>query len=281
MVETILYPEPPAVGPLLARALVSRRGRMLTPDSLPERTVRIPRQRTSVPRLAAYARVCSLPLTDTLPPTWLHVLAFPLHTAILAAPDFPVPPAGLVHVRNQMTSHRLAMVGDDLDLQATTGLVLPHAKGVAFEIIAEARVDGELVWTGVSTYLARGAATGPGEQRPVSAWPSPAQHWHLPADLGRRYAAVAGDMNPIHLSVATARLFGYRRPIAHGMWTHARALAALGHRPERYTVAVDFHRPILLPARVGFSVRGTEFAVIAPGSGKQLISGKLDSLPPG
>jgi acyl dehydratase len=48
-----------------------------------------------------------------------------------------------------------------------------------------------------------------------------------PADIGRRYGLVSGDMNPIHLSAPSAKLFGFRQAIAHGLWTKARALAAM------------------------------------------------------
>ena len=50
--------------------------------------------------------------------------------------------------------------------------------------------------------------------------------WRLPGDLGRRYAAVSGDRNPIHLYALTAKAFGFPRQIAHGMWSKARCLAA-------------------------------------------------------
>src|SRR6266487_1403229 len=58
--------------------------------------------------------------------------------------------------------------------------------------------------------------------RPLGDGPEPHVVWELPADLGRRYAAVSGDRNPIHLYRLTAWLFGFRRPIAHGMWAAAR-----------------------------------------------------------
>jgi acyl dehydratase len=78
--------------------------------------------------------------------------------------------------------------------------------------------------------------------------------WEVPSDTGRRYAAVSGDRNPIHLYDLTAKLFGFPRAIAHGMWTKARCLAALeGELPEAFTVAVEFRRPILLPATVSFA----------------------------
>lgn len=79
--------------------------------------------------------------------------------------------------------------------------------------------------------------------------------WRLGADIGRRYGAVSGDRNPIHLSPLTARLFGFPRAIAHGMWTAARCLAAHG-TPAAAHVAVDFRAPVLLPGTVAFAARG-------------------------
>ena len=49
----------------------------------------------------------------------------------------------------------------------------------------------------------------------------------LAKDLGRRYAAISGDYNPIHLGALSAKLFGFKQAIAHGMWSKARCLAAL------------------------------------------------------
>jgi acyl dehydratase len=86
--------------------------------------------------------------------------------------------------------------------------------------------------------------------------------WRLPGDLGRRYGAVSGDRNPIHLHALTARAFGFPRAIAHGMWTKARALAALeATLPDAYTVDVAFKKPILLPGRVTFAAEEGRFVV--------------------
>ena len=78
--------------------------------------------------------------------------------------------------------------------------------------------------------------------------------WRLDPGIGSAYAAVSGDRNPIHTSRLGARAFGFRRRIAHGMWTKARCLAQLGPRlPAAYTVEVTFHAPVWLPSTVGFS----------------------------
>ena len=73
---------------------------------------------------------------------------------------------------------------------------------------------------------------------------------------GRRYAAVSGDHNPIHLYPLTAKALGFPRQIAHGMWTKARGLAALENRlPDAVSVEVAFKKPILLPGTVTFGAR--------------------------
>ena len=79
-----------------------------------------------------------------------------------------------------------------------------------------------------------------------------ATRWYADSDIGRRYAKVCGDYNPIHLSAASARLFGFPTAIAHGMWSKAMALAALrGHLPHSgYAFEVDFRKPVRLPSEV-------------------------------
>jgi acyl dehydratase len=72
--------------------------------------------------------------------------------------------------------------------------------------------------------------------------------------MGRRYARVSGDYNPIHLSNITAKLFGFDQAIIHGMWSKARCLAALQDQlPEAgYRVIVNFQKPLFLPSNVLF-----------------------------
>lgn len=279
MAETLVFTQPPSIAALLARGMAPRRRLASGTPELPDRVVRMPRHSVSVERLAAYARVCGFGLTDRVPATWVHVLAFPLQTALLTQPDVPFAPAGLIHLRNTMTLHEPIAATDALDLLVRSGGVRPHPKGWVLDVVSEARRDGVLAWSGVSTYLARGDQsaehTDPADRVAVERdWPAASQRWRLAGDLGRRYAGVSGDINPIHLNPLTARAFGYRRPIAHGMWTHARALAAFGYLPERYRVDVHFLRPLLLPTTVGLSTRGADFAVLQR-SGKPSLTGCL------
>jgi MaoC like domain len=215
-------------------------------------------------RLAAYAKVCGFRLRDELPATYPHILAFPLHMQLMTDGSFPFPAVGLVHLANRIDVRRPLDAGEPLDIAVRPTAVEPHPKGRTFSIVTEVSAGGERVWEETSTMLRRGGGSGEGDgaAREREEPPEAAAEWKLDGGLGRRYAGVSGDRNPIHLHPFSARLFGFPRPIAHGMWTKARCLAALEQRlGDKYTVEVAFKRPILLPTRVGFGVDGERFAV--------------------
>jgi hypothetical protein len=225
------------------------------PDVELEREVRVDRD-----HLARYARVCGFGLRDALPPTYPHVLAFPLHEALMGDGGFPFAPAGLVHIANRIVQHRSLRLTEALALRVTASGPEPHRRGRTFTLVSEVRVGGELAWEGFSTMLKRGAGAGEALREPELAEPPVTAHWRVPGDVGRRYAAVSGDRNPIHLHPLSARAFGFPRAIAHGMWTKARCLAAL-RLPDALTVEVRFKKPILLPSTVTFGEADGRFAV--------------------
>jgi hypothetical protein len=213
--------------------------------------------------VADYARVCGFRVRDELPPTYPHVLAFPLHMRLMTDGSFPFSPAGLVHIGNRIEVRRTVRIGEEVELRVRPGEVGEHPKGRTFAIVTEARVAGELAWREESTMLSRGggSAREDGAREDATDFRFVAQ-WRLPGDLGRRYAAVSGDRNPIHMHSLTAKAFGFSRPIAHGMWTKARCLAALEPSlPGAFEVEVEFRKPILLPAQVDFERSGEQFAV--------------------
>ncbi|GLX99875.1 MaoC/PaaZ C-terminal domain-containing protein [Actinoplanes sp. NBRC 101535] len=235
-----------ALGSLPGRA----RGAALPDGAATRQAVVVDRE-----HLAAYDRVCGFRLGDVLPATYPHVLAFPLAMRLMTTPGFPLPLVGLVHVANRITVRRPVGAASPLDLAVRAVDLRDHPRGRQFDLVVSASVDGVPVWESVSTYL-RITRPSPGTTTPPpvadASFPSNAV-WRVPAGVGGAYAAVSGDRNPIHTSALGARLFGFPRPIAHGMWTKARALAALeGRLPEAYTVEVAFKQPVPLPARVRF-----------------------------
>jgi MaoC dehydratase-like protein len=228
-------------------------------------------------RLADYCRVCTFEIGDTLPATYPHILAFPLHMQLMSDGAFPFPMIGLVHIGNRIELRRPISASERLTLRVRTSDLRPHDRGRQFDVLAEAAVGGETVWTSGSTYLRREDGGGSsGGRRESSEPPDPEATFEMPGDIGRRYAAVSGDRNPIHLHSLSARLFGLPRAIAHGMWTKARCLALMeGRLPEAYTVEVSFKLPVLLPARVAFSTDARSFALHDAKSGKPHLAGSI------
>jgi acyl dehydratase len=209
-------------------------------------------------RLVAYDRVCGFDLSDAVPATYPHILAFPLQLSLMTDSSFPFPAIGLVHIHNRITQHRPIRASERLQIDVWATPFEDHPRGRQFSLVSEVRVGDELVWDEVSTNLKRGCgsedATAPGSELPSAEEMPATATWSLPGDLGRRYGSVSGDLNPIHMHPLSARLFGFPSAIAHGMWTKARCLAALGPElPAAFTVEVAFKRPILLPSTVQFA----------------------------
>ncbi len=210
--------------------------------------------------LAGYGRVCGFRFDDALPPTYPHLLTFGMQVRLMAGRDFPLPLPGLVHVANTITVHRRLDAGEALSVAVHAERFVSHPKGAQVDLVAAVSAAGEVVWDGRSTYLARGAhAPETGEPRvaaPEISDGPPSAVWRVDGDTGRRYAAVSGDVNPIHLHPLAAKAFGFPRAIAHGMWTAARSLAALqGRLPDALTHEVAFGRPLLLPSTVELRTR--------------------------
>ena len=211
--------------------------------------------------LAEYARVCGFAFGDALPATYPHLLAFPLQVQLMAGRSFPLPQPGLVHVANTITVHRRIDAAEPLEIRVRAERFVAHPKGAQVDLVGAISAGGEPVWDGRSTYLARGAHV-PEPPRPPRPAPAaiaagaPAATWRVDAGTGRRYAAVSGDVNPIHLHPWTAKAFGFPRAIAHGMWTAAHAMAALqGRLPDGLTYEVAFGKPLLLPSTVELRTR--------------------------
>jgi acyl dehydratase len=206
-------------------------------------------------RLEAYRKVCGFADNGLLPPTYPHILTFTLQMQLLTAKAFPFPLLGLIHLSNRIRILRPMGGVSRVRVSVKVQNLQPHAKGATFELVTTLDDQLGLLWEAESQMLCRGVKLA-GE--PVEDVFAPTlsltevAHWKAPADIGRRYAKVSGDYNPIHLSAISARLFGFPSAIAHGLWNKARTLAALSdHLPTaNVEIAVQFRKPVRLPSEV-------------------------------
>jgi hypothetical protein len=263
--------------PLLLRAALPK---IRASGDLPDVTLTREAVALDAEHVASYAALCGFPRKDTLPLTYPHLLAFGLHLEIMADGSFPFPAIGTVHLENSITQHRPITMTEQLDIAARPGNLRTHAKGQVFDLVTTVQSDGEPVWEETSTFLRRGPGdeSAPGGATYAEAAPN-GTVWALAGNLGRRYAGISGDRNPIHLYGLTAKAFGFPRQIAHGMWSMARCVGALENRlPHQVRVDVAFKKPILLPGSVAFGSRpaadGYAFSLTDPRSGAPHLAGR-------
>ncbi|MFC8038205.1 MaoC/PaaZ C-terminal domain-containing protein [Paenarthrobacter sp. NPDC057355] len=256
--------------------------------------------RADVENLTAYQHMVGETASDTLPSGYVHALAFPVAMSVMNRDDFPLPLLGMIHLRNHVEQRAGIHFSEALDIRSWAENMTGHRAGTQLDVVAEVRSHGggDLLWRGVSTYLAKGVFL-PGIDKPGApsgstpadfSAPDPTALWQLGLETGRSYATVSGDFNPIHLSVLSAKALGMRGSIAHGMYLAARALADVGAvKSEAFTWDVAFEAPVFLPAKVALDIatvqsgsgawERSDYVAWNPRSGRRHFFGAVSALP--
>lgn len=256
MSDTLIYQNtPPALLPLYGKAILPKKRSAGADITLPKLAAELLCAHTSRHDLSQYERVCGFQAGNHIPITWPHILAFPLHLKLLTDKAFPLPLLGLVHLRNTITRHRAIGVGETLKLHVCSGEQKRTSRGIEFDLITTASSAGTVVWEEASTMLFRQSSqqTEPAARKApptLETYPNTA-NVEAPESIGRQYAKVSGDSNPIHMHALSAKAFGFPRAIAHGMWSKAQALAILEQQGEwpsgPVKVSCQFKKPLFLP----------------------------------
>ena len=234
--------------------------------------------------LKAYNAVCGFKNNGYIPAIYLAVLSQSLQMHMMTTEVFPFAILGLVHIRNQIKQTRKVGVNEQLTLSCQFGALQPHDKGVQFDFITTAKVGSEVVMEGTTTYLARqkidGKVAAKAAETKTPAYELNAE-WNVSENIGRRYALTSGDFNLIHIHAITAKAFGFKQAIAHGMWSKAKALASLT-LPDRYEADVWFKLPMYLPSTVEFLTaqvgKNTEFLIRNSKNQKPHVAGSVKAL---
>jgi len=250
------FEEAPTTGAMMLRAAVSRKPGLKEGDSVERFEAEI--NGVPVTQLTEYQSICGFAESQIVPLTMPQVIAAPLHMAVLTHPSFPLPAMGMVHVSSRITQERAILSHESMDVRVWVEGQRQARKGVEVDLMTEVFVNGAKVWESVTTCLSM-AAKGHGQKTEPPTIPNPdpsvSAEWTMPSDLGRRYGSIAGDRNPIHLWPITAKLFGFKRHIIHGMCLLARAIAEMDDTigEGKVIVTVAFKRPVFLPGTATFS----------------------------
>jgi acyl dehydratase len=223
--------------------------------TLPTRKLVRPRVKLERDPLLSYIQLCEFSPEQAVPLTYPQLLARPLHLMMMADDEFPWSALGIE--QHSITIKQLAAISpnDTLRIEVGCGVLHHHERGQALSIDTHVFRAGQLMWESRVVYLKPGVEAAPGggirnvESLPAISGLVRGSRWELARDVGRRHASLSGDFNPIHLNPLVAKLFGFPRTVAPGMWTVARAAAALtsGQSIDAAELRVDFKLPLLLP----------------------------------
>ena len=234
--------------------------------------------------LKAYNEVCGFKNNGYIPAIYLTVLSQSLQMHMMTSEAFPFPILGLVHIRNQVKQYRKVGVNETLTLSCKFGELQPHDKGVQFDFITTVKVGNEVVVEALTTYLSRqktdAKAAAKSAESKVPDYKLNTE-WKISENTGRRYAMTSGDFNLIHIHAVTAKAFGFKQAIAHGMWSKAKALANLS-LPDAYEADVWFKLPMYLPSKVEFltaqAANDTDFLIRNSKNQKPHVTGHVKAI---
>lgn len=247
--------ETPSLAATFFRALGTGAKRPGKVDALAPVELVLPRVELNAQHIGQYSALCGFKVGQGVPLIYPQLLTFPLVTAYVCSDACPWPAMGTVHLANRIEQHSALHAGDVVRVEMATGQLFAHEKGQVFTLDLRILRGDERVWSATQSLLRVGVkeASGPAYTSQIVAdTPLSCQtEFSASADMGRRYGAISGDRNPIHLTAMTAKLFGFKRAIAHGMWTQARALSCLlPQQPlQAARLDVEFKTPLYLPGR--------------------------------
>ena len=185
---------------------------------------------------------------STLPPLNAATLLRALFKRPRRASGLPTP-----RTRNLLRAHAAPDPGAPLLLTTSVTIQPPTEHCAVLALLETAgELHGQALFDCHSTYLMVRGRARPGSGRAPEA-PLPAlDGWEVGRSCGRRYAALSGDWNPIHLWPWSARLMGMGQPIIHGMHSLARACAALERVHGRPVTLLDarFRAPVPLASEL-------------------------------
>jgi len=248
----------PSIWANYPRVVLVRRPPITEVTDPPEIVASVPGVMLDADAVARYAEMCDFGATATLPVTFPHVLAMPLHLKIFGNGAFPLRPMGLIHLSNVIESLGELTAGSRVDITVAARNYQRTDAGLVFDMATEISSGGRPLWRETCVFLSRWPEDmlrqGGRPPRPPKAPKDSAVLAELDVSLRTAwaYARVAADYNPIHLSDRAARFLGLRGSIGHGMWSLARSLAQAPGPviPHGVRIETQFLTPVQLPARV-------------------------------
>ncbi len=236
---------------------------------LPELTLKVTGFEINPLHLQQYLETFDYENITLLPAPYLYLACNPIALYMVTLPEFPLSPIGMVHlgVHFEQPSELHLISGQNFDVVISITNQRDSIKGLVFDIeTCFYASDGKLCIKITNTFLARTVKNHSDAPVPdLYHWDDQETQYKqrfestfmLAGNAGRRYAKLSGDYNPIHLSRWSAALFGFKRPIIHGIYIVSKAYAQLS---KQYGVlpldgVFQFRSPLYLPGQAELTLQ--------------------------
>ena len=252
MNDLLSLPKAPGVAGVIPRAfltLLKKPGVIL-----PDLGYKIHAVGVDTPSYLAFCRMFGFS-EDSVPLTYWHIRFFGLRAFLASRPEAPFPLPGMVHLSDRIRQYRPIRPEESLTVDCRFGRLLGHEKGTAFETLTRLYSGNELVWeeNTVNLYLGKGIPCAvETESFPIELGQNcQTVTAEMHSGLGREYAKVSGDYNPIHLNTMGARVFGFKRHLLHGWYSVNRCLQPYEKELKRTAeLLASFKKPLFLPSKI-------------------------------
>lgn len=254
MTTVLEYKEKPSLFSAYVNVFTPGRAKYAGLDKLPQLEAAWAGAQESPEKIQAYREACGLGNDGMLPLLYPHILTSAMHIHMISDKRFPVSALGAVHARNHIVQRRQIRESERVDLRCALSDARVLKSGLEIDITTQVMSENVCIWESISSYLFLGKKFG--EAVPAHSLadfeelkePTLKAEWHVPADMGRRYAKITGDYNPIHVSKILAKAFGFKRDIIHGMWSLAKCLAHLQDLSYEMPLRLDvsFKGPVFM-----------------------------------
>jgi acyl dehydratase len=190
---------------------------------------------------------------DPQPLCYLYLLAQRAQVALMADSEFTIAIPGMVHMANKLEQLTPLDFGQPFTLVSYATVPYKKEGSLLPSFVVDIIQNGTKVAYCESQYMAKRKSKTKSQRHEAPNLEFAVAHtelWTIPANYGRRYARVSGDINPIHVSALFAKAMGFKTSILHGWYSVGRLVKRAEELNGRQypCIEVAFKSPVFLPS---------------------------------